>query len=137
MPEAGVKAVPGFSDLVLLPLSDETGQDTQHVAFRNGFDRVGIVSADVVDTVSQRKDPVEDILPAAPVQGDVVGLKPSLKGLNNHEIPVLIEHGLHADAPGLVDQAPVPGQDFLKSCHLLSASNLYNLYLQSELKKAK
>ena len=40
VPEAGVKAVPGFSDLVLLSLSDETGQDTQDVAFRNGFNRV-------------------------------------------------------------------------------------------------
>ena len=117
MPETGIKPITAFCYLVLSAIAHEAGQDAKDIAFRYGLNHIGVVPADVIDSVSKRQDPVEDVLPAAPVKCDVVWLQPPLKGLYDHEIPILVKHGLHADPLGLVDQPPVPGQDFLKCSH--------------------
>jgi hypothetical protein len=84
MPETGVKTITRLRDRMLLSFTHKAREDSEDVAIRHGFHHIGIIPADVIDSVSQRQDAVQDILPAALVEGDVIRLQPPLKCLYDY-----------------------------------------------------
>ena len=117
MPETGVKPVAGFRHKVRFTIADKAGQDAQNICLRYSFDHICVVTPDVIYAFAQRKNAVKDILLSPLIESNIIGLEPPLKSLYDHKIAVLCQHGLHAETLCFINEPPVPGQDFLKSCH--------------------
>ena len=119
-PRLDIPLIVAVRDLMLLPVSHEGGEHADDCALRHSLNTIGVVTADGVSSVLVHPDdPVKHIAIAALVERDIILLQPSLGDLDHHQVPVLVQHRIHAYTFRFIDQFPVFFKYFFKSTHTL------------------
>lgn len=102
---------------MLPPLARERRKHADYGAVGHGLGGERAVPANEVITVPDPDDPVQHVVAVAPVQGHIVFAQARRWGPDDHQVPVLVQHGFHAHAPGLVNEHAVAGEQLLERRH--------------------
>ena len=118
-PQLHIPQIFRVRDLILLAVPHELGKNADDRPLRHDLVAVSIVTPDQVRAVVIHGDhPVQDIALPPAVQRHIVLLEPPLRRPDHDQVPVLVQHRIHADPLGLIDQLPVLLKDLFKCAHV-------------------